>query len=75
MKYRVEIWINNGTSKLSHEGKAKQKLLKWAKEVCRNSHYENILSTSSVTLYEGDKILEDWFLHGFNTRFRRIENE
>lgn len=73
-KYRVEIWINNGAIKEEAKGNNKKVLLKYAKCLCDQLHYQNPWSTSSITLYKGDTILDDLFLNGLNTRYKHIAN-
>ena len=51
-----------------------QMLLKYAKCLCDQLHYQNPWSTSSITLYKGDTILDDLFLNGLNTRYKHMAN-
>lgn len=72
MKYRAEIWINNGSASFWKESPNKEKLLKESMALIRECHAPYPDCTSSVTIYQGDRMIRDHFLTGDKTYFKRF---
>lgn len=72
MKYRVEIWINNGSASNEMRGNDKIKLLKEGMALIRECHTPLPGHTSSITLYRNNIVMRDCFLTNDKTYFKHF---
>lgn len=75
MKYRIEVWINDGSAYFEKYGTNKRKLLKDGMALVKQCHTPRPGYSSSVTLYKDDTIIRDCFLINDKTNFKHLNNE